>query len=484
MSQSLDPHDKDFNASPDTDEDNITLSESFETAHDDAQRVNDRRIQAIRDTLEEENFRSTAILLEELGDADIAELLTKVTNDERHLLITYYAKDFPPQTYLFLDSELQSEIMTKIGAKAAANVVAELDSDDGLDLLEDLDPVYQKDIIRKLSAKDRAAMEDALNYEEDTAGRLMQREFVAVPKFWTSGKTIDYLRAEDGESFPAEFSDIFIIDAKYHVVGLIPLHKLVCSQRSDKIADIIEEDIIKIPVDMDQEEAARLFRRHGISTAPVIDNDNRMLGVLTLDDVADIIDEEATEDILRLGGVTGELSLTKDIRETARSRFTWLLVNLGTAILASYVVGMFEKEIAQIVALAVLMPIVANMGGNAGTQTLTITVRALATRELSRANAYRMIKKEVGVGLINGLIFAVLVGGMVMLRFHDPLLSAVMGSAMIINLLAAGLCGITIPLILDRLKLDPALSAGVWLTTVTDIVGFFAFLGLASWVLL
>ncbi len=484
MSQSLDPNNQNTDTSLDQVEGDLSLTENFEAVRDDAQDVNDRRIQAIRDTLAEENFRSTALLLEELGDADIAELLTKVTNDERHLLITYYAKDFPPQTYLFLGSELQSEIMEQIGAVAASNVVAALDSDDALDLLEDLDPVYQKDIIRKLSAKDRAAMEEALTYGEDTAGRLMQREFVAVPKFWTSGKTIDYLRAEDDESFPAEFSDIFIIDAKYHVVGLIPLHKLVRSPRADKIADIIEEDIIKIPVDMDQEEAARLFRRHGISTAPVVDSDDRMLGVLTLDDVADIMEEEVAEDILRLGGVTGELSLTKDIRETARSRFLWLFVNLGTAILASYVVGLYENAIGQIVALAILMPIVANMGGNAGTQTLTIAVRALATRELSKANAWRMIKKETAVGLINGVLFAVLVGFMVMVRFNDPLLAGVMGSAMIINLLAAGLCGITIPLVLDRLKLDPALSAGVWLTTVTDIMGFFAFLGLASWILL
>lgn len=444
---------------------------------------NDRHIQDIRDCLEEEDFARAGKLLEELGEADIAELLTKVESDERSLLLSYFAADFPPETYLFLESELQNDVLEEIGAANAAAIVGELNTDDALDLLEDLDPVYQKDIIRKLSAKDRAAMEEGLNYPEASAGRLMQREFVAIPQFWTAGKTIDYLRAEN-EEFPDHFSDLFLIDPKFHVMGQIPLHSLVRAKRSERVDTLITEELIKIPALMDQEEVARLFRRSNISTAPVVDDDSRMLGVITLDDVADIIEEEAAEDILRLGGVSGEMSLTRDIRETAKSRFPWLFVNLFTAMIASFVVGHFSNEIMSIAALAALMPMVAGMGGNAGTQTLTVTVRALATKELSRTNAWRMIKKEVAVGMMNGALIGLLVATMVIIRFNDPLLAAVMGSAMIVNLFAAGFCGICIPMLISKLKLDPALSSGVWLTAVTDIVGFFTFLGLASLVLL
>ncbi len=449
----------------------------------DALSFTDAHIKDIRDALEEEDFSRVRELLDDLAEADIAELLAKVEEDERSLLLSYFAAEFPPQTYLFLESELQNDVMEEIGAVNAAAIIAELDSDDALDLLEDLDPVFQKDIIRHLSAKDRAAVEEGLNYPEASAGRLMQREFVAVPQFWTAGKTIDYLRA-DSEEFPDHFHDIFLIDAKYHVAGAIALDRLVRAKRGERIDTLISEELTKIHALMDQEDVARVFRRSGISSAPVVDDDDRLLGVITLDDVADVIEEEAVEDILRLGGVTGEMSLSRDIRETAQSRFTWLFVNLFTALLASFVVGAFHDEIGKIVALAALMPMVAGMGGNAGTQTLTVTVRALATKELSRTNAWRMIKKEVAVGLLNGAVFALLVGTMVVLRFHDFPLAAVMGSAMLINLTVAGCCGICIPMLISKLKLDPALSSGVWLTAFTDIIGFFSFLGLASLVLL
>lgn len=443
----------------------------------------DEHIKAIRQALEAEDLDSAAALIDELNEADIAELLTKVEEEERTELIARFARSFPPETYLYLSGEIRENVLEQMGASEVAQVVAELESDDALELLVDLDPVFQKDIIRKLSAKDRATVEEGLQYPEESAGRIMQREFVAVPQFWTVGKVIDYLRASSEDDMPEEFLDIFLIDAKYHVVGEIPLHRLVRAQRTEQVDILITEDLVKIPADMDQEEVARIFRRTGLSTAPVVDDVGRMLGVITIDDVADVIEEEAAEDIMRLGGVGAE-DTTSDIAETTRSRFTWLLVNLFTAILASMVVGMFEKEIAAIVALAVLMPIVAGMGGNAGTQTLTVAVRALATRELSRTNALRMVKKEVLVGLINGVLFALIVGGYTLYQFQDPGLAMVMGLAMIINLFAAGFCGIAIPLILNVLRLDPALSSAVWLTTVTDVVGFFAFLGLASWILL
>lgn len=443
----------------------------------------DAHIRAIQDALWAEDWDMVGSLMEDLGEADIAELLSKVEEDERLQLVSAYGRTFPSNTFLYLSPDLRHDVLEHMGASDVAVIVSDLDSDDALDLLVDLDPVFQKDIIRKLSAKDRATVEEGLNYPEESAGRLMQREYIAVPQFWTAGKTIDYLRAADEEDVPDEFLDVFLVDPKFHVVGELPLHRLLRAKRSEKIESLINDDMIKIPATMDQEEVARLFRRSAISTAPVVDDDGRMLGVITIDDVADVIEEEATEDILRLGGV-GQADLTSDIKETAQSRSPWLMVNLVTASLASLVVGLFQDEIGQIVALAVLMPIVAGMGGNAGTQTLTVAVRALATKELSRANAMRMIKKEVIVGLLQGTIFGLIVGGITFVRFHEWGLTLVIGLAMLINMLAAGFTGISVPLILNKLKFDPAVSSGVWLTAVTDMLGFFAFLGLASLILL
>ena len=315
-----------------------------------------------------------------------------------------------------------------------------------------LEPVFQKEVIKKLSAKNRATVEEGLTFPEDSAGRLMQREFVAVPQFWTVGKTIDYLRAA-GDELPNEFFDVFIIDPMYHVVGIIRLNHLIRTSRTTKIETLLmDQDMHVIPADMDQEDVARIFTDNGIVTAPIVDETNRLIGVITIDDVVDVIEEEAQEDILRLAGVSeGGNALYGDVLKTTQSRFGWLFVNLLTAILASLVIGLFDATIEQIVALAVLMPIVASMGGNAGTQTLTIAVRALATNDLSKTNMMRMIGKETLIGLLNGIGFAFIIALVTYFWFGQELLACVIGVAMIVNMIIAGLFGIGIPVFLDKM---------------------------------
>lgn len=445
----------------------------------------DEDIREITTALRAGDEEQVHTLIEDLSTAESAELLGKVVQDDREQLIETYLEDFDSAAFVELDDNLRKEILESMDAVKVAAIVSDLDSDDAVDMLYNLEPVFQKQIIRYLSAKNRATVEEGLTFEEDSAGRLMQREFVAIPQFWTVGKTIDYLRAAADE-LPEDFFDLFIIDPVYKVVGELPLNKLIRSRRSEKIEDLIAmQDIHLIPADMDQEDVARIFKRESLVSAPVIDNNNRLIGVITVDDIVDVIEEEAQEDILRLAGVSSEGSdMYRDVIKTTRSRFSWLAINLLTAIIASLVIGMFDATIQQIVALAVLMPIVASMGGNAGTQTLTIAVRALATKDLSSTNMMRMIGKETLVGLVNGILFAVLAGAVTMVWFQDGLLAMVIATAMVVNLLVAGLSGIAIPVTLDRMNIDPALASSVFLTTVTDVIGFFAFLGLAALVLI
>ncbi|PCI01318.1 MAG: magnesium transporter [Alphaproteobacteria bacterium] len=441
----------------------------------------DDDIQDITDALHEGDDTQVHDLIDDLTSAESAELLEKIVSDDRNELVEKYLSDFDPETFVDLDDDLRKDILEKMDAMTVAKIVSDLDSDDAVEMLYNLDPVFQKDIIKKLSAKNRATVEEGLTFEEDSAGRLMQREFVAVPLFWSVGKTIDYLRAA-ADTLPNDFFDLFIIDPSYHVIGMIPLNQIIRSERSEKIENLLlYKDIHVIPADMDQEDVARIFKREDLVSTPVVDSTNRLIGVITVDDIVDVIEEEAEEDILRLAGVSASgTDMYRDVMDTAKSRFSWLAVNLVTAILASVVIGLFDATIQQIVALAVLMPIVASMGGNAGTQTLTIAVRALATRDLSRTNMMRMIGKETLVGFLNGFAFAVISALVTYAWFNDPILAGIIGLAMIINLIVAGLFGIGIPITLDRFGIDPALASSVFLTTVTDIVGFFAFLGLAA----
>lgn len=435
-------------------------------------------VQAVR----EQDSDTVNAALSDLSAADIAELIAKVGDEERRELMGMYGDILPPEVFTEMDPELRRMTLASMTPAHVAGLISKLESDDALYVIADLDEDFRKDIIRKLSARMRLALEEGLSFPEKSAGRLMSRQFVAVPQFWTVGKTIDYLR-EASADLPEDFLDIFVISPTYAIMGHIPIGRLIRSKRSIKIETLILDDVHTIPATMDQEEVAHIFRRDNITSAPVVDDSNRLIGVITIDDVLDVIDEEAQEDILKMAGVARG-DLYRAALSTTEIRFRWLFINLITAFLASWVVSQFTATIDQIVALAVLMPIVAGMGGNAGTQTLAIAVRALATRELSSSNAWRIIGKESLVGLLNGIAFAIITGFAAGLWFHDAMIGVVIGMAMIINLVAAGFFGIAIPLVLNRTGSDPAVSSTVFLTTVTDIVGFVAFLGLATFFLM
>jgi magnesium transporter len=337
--------------------------------------------------------------------------------------------------------------------------------------------------MQALTDDDRAAIEENLSYPEDSAGRLMQRELVALPEFWTIGQTIDYLRS-DNEAIPDDFYDIFIVDPSHRPVGTVPVSRLMRSKRPMAISEIMDDDPYLIDVHADQEEAAYQFTKYHLISSGVVDATGRLVGVITVDDIVDVIDEEAKEDILALAGVREESDLNESFFEITRGRFTWLLINLGTAILASTVIGFFDATIDQMVALAVLMPIVASMGGNAGTQTMTVAVRAIATREISSTNALRVITREMMAAALNGMILALVSGVVAYVWFDDFVLAGIFSAAMVVNIFVAGFSGMAIPMTLNKLNIDPAISSSVFVTTITDIVGFFAFLGLAAAVLL
>jgi len=440
--------------------------------------LRDVEIRELCDALEEENIEKVHYILIDLSPSDKAELLEKVNADQRRAFMIGFAADFEAESISNLQEDVRREVLEDMNADQIARIISDLESDDALDLIVPLDAEFQREIMRRLSAKTRIAIQEGLNFPEKSAGRLMQREFVAVPQFWTVGKTLDYIRAAQ-DTLPEDFYDIVIIDPSYHVVGEIPLNRLVRASRADKIDTLSLKETHPIPATMDQEEVATLFRNEGLASAPVVDDDGRLIGIITYDDIIFVIDEEAEEDILKLAGVKQD-DLYSPALKTSVSRIKWLTINLMTAFLAAYVVSFFEATIEQIVALAVLMPIVAGMGGNAGTQSMTVAVRALATNELSGANAWRVIGKETIVGSLNGIVFAILISLAAGLWFHSVGLGAVIGSAMLINLIVAGFFGAAIPVILDKFGIDPAVASSVFLTTMTDVIGFFAFLGLAT----
>ncbi|MCB9991098.1 MAG: magnesium transporter [Rhodospirillales bacterium] len=440
--------------------------------------LTDDTIHEIEDALHSGYEEAVVNAIADLGAADAAELLAKVSEEDRLKLIQEHTPAFEPEVFTEMDSALCRESLAKLPAAQVAAIISELESDDAITIIQSLPPDFQQEIIHNLSAKLRVTLEEGLNFPEDSAGRLMQREFVAIPQYWTVGKAIDYLRAAADE-LPESFFDLFVISPTYHVVGEVPLSSLIRSVRTVKIEDLTLEETHPIPATMDQEHVAQLFRREDLTSAPVVDDEDRLIGVITIDDVVDVIDEEHQEDILRLGGVERG-DLYRAVMSTTRSRFSWLFVNLLTAILASIVISLFDATIQEVVALAILMPIVASMGGNAGTQALTVAVRALATRELSQSNAMRVIWKETIVGTLNGAAFAVIMGVIAALWFGNPMLGGVIAIAMVVNLIAAGLFGAGIPVVLQRIGSDPAVASTVFLTTITDIVGFFAFLGLAA----
>ncbi|NQV84898.1 MAG: magnesium transporter [Rhodospirillales bacterium] len=424
-------------------------------------------------------------LVGDLHPSDSADLLERLSADGRAGVIEFLRDDFDPEILSELDETVRDHVVELMGMENVAAAVQEMDSDDALDFIEKLDETEQQQILGAISAGDRTILEEGLSYPEDSAGRLMQREVVTVPTYWNVGQTIDFMRQSadnEGEGvaiLPDQFYDLFVVDPAHKPIGSITLSRLLRTGRTIAVTDIMGTDLKILPVSMDQEEVAFVFRQRDLVSAPVVDGAGRLVGAITIDDVVDVIHEEHEEDIMRLGGVN-EDDLYDATMATTKARFLWLLINLATAVLASVVIGLFDATIEQMVALAVLMPIVASMGGNAGTQTLTVAVRALAMKELTPTNAARVIGKEALVGVFNGVLFAGLIGGVAWVWFGNPTLGMVIGLAMVVNMFVAGVAGTTIPLALNRIGIDPAVASSVLLTTITDVVGFFVFLGLAA----
>lgn len=447
-------------------------------------------VNAVSAAIEGGDHEKLTALTVALHPADIADLLGLLSSDERLSFVALMDGQIPPEVLAELDANLTEEIVTAMGPKAVADAVCELDTDDAAFILEDLDEEKRAEILADVPVPDRVALHQAFDFEEDTAGRLMQREVFAVPAYWNVGQIIDRMRGAD--DLPDRFYEVFVVDTAFKPVGSVPLATLLKTPRSTSIEEIMSDDIQVIKVTMDQEDVAYLFEQYNLISTPVVDDGDRLVGMVTVDDVVEIVHEETHEDMLALAGVEADTGLTDTVLETVRSRFSWLAVNLGTAILASIVISFFGAAIEQVVALAVLMPIVASMGGNAGTQTLTVAVRNLATKDLTTSNAARIVWREIIVGGVNGVLFALIMGTIAAIWFMvstgnqgDALrLGSVVGLAMIINLLAAGLAGILIPLGLQKVGADPAVSSAVFVTTVTDVLGFFVFLSLAALILL
>ena len=414
----------------------------------------------------------------ELHEADLGDLIAALEPDDRVSLVELTGADFDFSALNEVDDSVREEILEELEPATVAEGVRELQSDDAVELLEGLDEQDKEEILEKLPQSERDALERSLEYPENSAGRRMQTEFITVPPEWTVGQAIDYMR--DTPNLPDRFYEIYAVDKAQHWHGAVALDALLRSRRLVSLTDLVDEDRRRVSVLDDQEEVARLFGKYNLVAAPVVDTTNRLVGVITVDDVVDVIEEEADEDLKALGGVTSDEELSDSVWTIAKGRFNWLLVNLATAFLASSVLGLFEGQLEKMVALAVLAPIVASQGGNAATQTMTVAVRALATRELGSSNAFRVVMREGLVGLVNGLAFAVITGIAAVLWFKIPALGVVIGLAIICNLVAGALGGILIPMVLERVRADPAVASGTFVTTITDVVGFFSFLGIAT----
>jgi magnesium transporter len=446
-------------------------------AHEAGSAPTSELLHAVSEALEAHDKDKVRNLLSDVQGPDLADLIELLGPEERVALIQALGADFDFEVLTEVDEKVRDQISEALPNDVLAKAVTELDSDDAAYLIGGLEAHDQKEILDQVSQGDRAAVQRNLHYPEETAGRLMQADFVAVPPFWTVGQVIDFAR--DAADLPETFSEIFVVDPGFHLLGSVDISRLLRSKRDIKIDKIMDADRHQVLATADQEVVARQFERYGLMSAPVVDKNERLVGVVTVDDVVEVIEQEADEDAKLLAGV-GDERLSDSVRQITPPRFSWLLVNLATAILASAVISLFDGTIQSMVALAVLMPIVASMGGNAGTQTMTVAVRALATKELTPTNVVRVVIRETAVGLINGFAFALIIAVIAIAWFGTNRLGLVIGTAMVVNLLAAALAGIFIPLGLNRMGFDPAVASTVFVTTVTDVVGFFSFLGLAS----
>ena len=437
-----------------------------------------KSIRLVTDYLENYKYDNALTYLKDIHNADIAEILQNLDPVLRLSLLNIIDKNFDPEILTYLNDSVREEIIETLDIKQLANNAKSLDTDDVVNLAEDLEEKDQTIFLENLDEEGRTLVEEGLNYPQDSAGRLMQRQFVAVNQSWNVGQAIDYLRKNKAK-LPEDFYDIYLINNNQEAKGVVPLGRLMGSKREVELNSIINKELRLIDVYTDQEDVALLFNKYGLVSAPVINDQKQIIGSITVDDVVEVIEEEREEDILKLGGVD-HTDLYESVVATTKSRISWLIVNLMTAVVASIVIGLFEAAIEKVVALAILMPIVASMGANAGTQTLTVAVRAIAVKELTTSNALKIIIKETLIGGINGIIFAFIISLISIYWFDNLLLGLIIGLAMILNLLIAGFSGIVIPLVLDKLKIDPALASAVILTTITDVSGFLSFLGLAT----
>ena len=442
-----------------------------------AEALTSERMEAVAAAIAAADKPALLAEIAEFHESDVAEMIALLPPDARAAFTRLVGADIPAAVFAELDEGVRDEVVEHLDLETLIATIQALESDDAVGVLEDVDLSERAEILERIPETDRLVLERSLDFPEDSAGRLMQSGFVAVPPYWTVGRTIDHLR--ETEDLPDSFLEIIIVDPMHKPVGVVKLDRILRTQRPVAVGDVIDADFTLIPATTDREEVARLFERYNLVSAAVVDENQRMLGVITADDVIEVIADEAGEDILLLGGV-GDEAVTDTVLRAARGRFSWLFVNLATAIAASVVIALFDASIEQMVALAILMPIVASMGGNAGTQTLTITVRSLATQDIIPLNARRAIYRELGIGFINGAAFAAIVGLVGAFWFDDVPLGVVLAAAMIANMVVAAAAGILVPIGLHRARIDPAVASGVFVTTVTDVIGFFAFLGFAT----
>ena len=416
--------------------------------------------------------------LKDLHESDVANLIENLSYETRTKLIEIEAFNIDPDIFIELNESIQSEVLLLLSIDSIINIIKRLESDDSIKILENLEKEKKVSVLEKLPPKDKFLLEEGLSYPEDSAARIMQREFTAVPSNWSVGQTIDYLR--ENKDLPKEFLEIFIVDNDFKPVGTVPSSRVLRASRESKMNSIMAEMPVLIPVNMDKEEVGHTFENYSLVSAGVVNKDNKLVGMITADDVVTVVQEEAEEDVLRLAGV-GDEEITDSVIVKTKRRFNWLLLNLFTALLATWVISNFGASIEQMVALAFLMPIVASMGGNAGMQTLAVTIRAIATKELSASNFNRVVGKEFVIGVLNGIIFAIITAVIVQFWFKDINLSFLIGVSMILNMIVAGLFGILVPVSLKKMNIDPALASSVFVTTITDVIGFLSFLGLGSY---
>ena len=439
---------------------------------------NKEYIKVVTDKIERNDAVFITNSFNEMHPADAADIIEHLNSTDRENLIKLNNFKIDPEVFVELNESIQSEIIKYLSSNSIVYILKNLESDDAIKILENIDEKNKNEILSSLPPKDRFVLLESLSYPEDSAARIMQREFTAIPSNWSVGQTIDYLR--ENKDLPEEFLEIFIVDNEFKPIGTVPSSKVLRTPRDTKMQSIMLETQLSIPVDMDQEEVGHLFENYNLNSACVVDKSNKLVGMITSDDVLTVLKEEAEEDALRLAGV-GDEEITDGVLKKTKRRFNWLLLNLFTALLATWVISKFGAAIEQMVALAFLMPIVASMGGNAGMQTLAVTIRTLATNELTKNNFVQTVSKEFSIGILNGVIFALISALTVQLWFKDIKLSLIISISMILNMIVAGLFGILVPVALKRMKIDPAIASSVFVTTITDVIGFLSFLGIGAY---